>query len=235
MPLTFFSSIHPSHPFTSPLVSPDMVYSPETSLSQFSDLIFQRAIKPRWFTLQCATRSTADLLTSFSKRREKLSSENYTRFNITPEIEKDVASQRVDQSGKYMVINTDIQSPSDGTHCQPPFMNHHQNDKPFSVFLLIFCSYSRARHLRRPLGIMTMLATCVNPAIGSGSMLPSIARLYVWADGWSVMPNLLDSSLKGSFPQARRLRLAIMPLLFIAFLLEWHIFNHYDQSAGAQV
>lgn len=101
MPFTVFSSIHPSHPFTSPLVSPDMVYSPETSLSQFSDLIFQRAIKPRWFTLQCATRSTADLLTSFSKRREKLSSENYTRFNITPEIEKDVASQRVDQSGKY--------------------------------------------------------------------------------------------------------------------------------------
>lgn len=98
------------------------------------------------------------------------------------------------------------------------------------------CSYSRARHFRRPLGIMTMLVTCVNPAIGSGSVLPGIARLCVWADGWRAMPNLLDSSLKdSSFPRARRLRLAITPLLFIALLLEWHIFNHYDQSAGAQV
>lgn len=70
-----------------------------------------------------------------------------------------------------------------------------------------------------------MLVTCVNPAIGSGSMLPSIAKLYVWADWWRAMPNLLDSSLKdSSFPRPRRLKLAIMPLLFIAVLLEWHIF-----------
>lgn len=30
-------------------------------------------------------------------------------------------------------INTDIQSPSDGTNCQPPFINQLRNDQPFSV------------------------------------------------------------------------------------------------------
>lgn len=86
------------------------------------------------------------------------------------------------------------------------------------LFLLIICSYSRAQHFQRPPGIMTMLVTCVNPAIGSGSTLPSVARLYAWADGQKAMPNLLDSGLKdSSFPQARRLRLAIIPPFYSLF------------------
>lgn len=118
---------------------------------------------------------------------------------------------------KWQTLSTSI-------HKSPQMTSH------FQLFLLIICISSRAWHFWRPQGIRTMLVTYINPAIGSGSMLPGIARLYVWADRWKAVPNLLAAL------NVVLSRLAIIPLLFkVLVLREWHIFNHCYNSAKAQV
>lgn len=134
-------------------------------------------------------------------------------------------------SKKNRVINMGIQSPSDDTYCQPLFINHHMTSRS-QLFLPIIFTYSWAQQIWRSPGIMTILVTCLNPAIGSGFMLPDY--MYELMSGeqcqiWYTAAWRMFLFCKLGY------REVFMPLLFITLALEWHIFNHYYLSARAQV
>lgn len=71
-----------------------------------------------------------------------------------------------------------------------PFINHRRNGQPFSVIPAYYLQLFQGTEFLKVSGDNDNVASCVNPAIRSGSTLTSIARLYVCADGWSAMPNL---------------------------------------------
>lgn len=88
------------------------------------------------------------------------------------------------------------------------------------LFLPIIFTYSWAQQIWRSPGIMTILVTCLNPAIGSGFMLPDY--MYELMSGeqcqiWYTAAWRTFLFCKLGY------REVFMPLLFITLALEWHI------------
>lgn len=101
---------------------------------------------------------------------------------------------------KNAVINMDAQSPPRMAHtCQPPFINHRRNGQPFSVIPAYYLQLFQGTEFLKVSGDNDNVASCVNPAIRSGSTLTSIAGLYVCADGCKAMPNLLQQQHERQF------------------------------------
>lgn len=113
---------------------------------QFGDLSvsiiwarFQRAIKPRWFTRWYETGRKTDLWTGAYRWCEELSSKRLQKVSFHPQRwrERDTDGRR-NQPGKYSHEYGCVQSFSDGTRCQPPFIKRQRNEQPFCVIPYYF-------------------------------------------------------------------------------------------------
>lgn len=72
-----------------------------------------------------------------SEWHAKLSKENGKRSVLRRRL-RDASTDDLLISQENLDVNVDIQSPSDGVRCQPPFINQRRNDQPFSVIPALF-------------------------------------------------------------------------------------------------
>ena len=212
-----------------------MVYSQETSLSQFSDPFFNGPLN-RDDSLYSTQPGVPLTFWQAALNDVKSSHQRLTHSLILPQGLREIWTANVLISQENRVINTDIQSPSDGTHWQPPFINHHRNDQPFSVIPAYYSQLFQGTAFPKATGDNDNVSNMRKPC----------NRIWLHAAQHCQAVRLrrrMESNAKSLRQRPERLlfhelcvsdwRLCLF--LFIAVLLEWHIFNHYDQSAGAQV